>query len=282
MNSSKHRSDNEELRRAAANGLVETVEKLLELKAGAKADLANDRGWSPLFHGVSGNHVDISEILIAAGADLHRRSNTGDTVLHICAKRGLVEMLMRLVQAGADSKIRNNLGQLPEEIVPTTVEREIASWNNEIGNATFTDSIEYHAPRYVHTGRHWSVDSNGLQSNGSSIESQNSGRTSPSTSIISLNEKTRIPAYRFADDYKDNYSQSKMEEEKAKGAVVVANKKDLTQISQIYLKHQNKPSPRLERLLNQWRKHEDLKIRLRNLINEEIEGELLKIHVEHF
>jgi len=34
MNSSKHRSDNEELRRAAANGLVETVEKLLELKAG--------------------------------------------------------------------------------------------------------------------------------------------------------------------------------------------------------------------------------------------------------
>jgi len=73
-----------------------------------------------------------------------------------------------------------------------------------------------------------------------------------------------------------------MEEEKAKGAVVVANKKDLTQISQIYLKHQNKPSPRLERLLNQWRKHEDLKIRLRNLINEEIEGELLKIHVEHF
>ena len=49
------------------------------LKAGAKPDLANDRGWSPLFHGVSGNHVDISEILIAAGADLHRRSNTGDT-----------------------------------------------------------------------------------------------------------------------------------------------------------------------------------------------------------
>ena len=35
-------------------------------------------------------------------------------VLHICAKRGLVEMLMRLVQAGADPKIRNNLGQLPE------------------------------------------------------------------------------------------------------------------------------------------------------------------------
>ena len=34
MNNSKHRSDNEELRRAAANGLVETVEKLLELKAG--------------------------------------------------------------------------------------------------------------------------------------------------------------------------------------------------------------------------------------------------------
>jgi len=49
------------------------------LKAGAKADLANERGWSPLFLGVSGNHVDISEILIAAGADLHRRSNTGDT-----------------------------------------------------------------------------------------------------------------------------------------------------------------------------------------------------------
>ncbi|CAG5089703.1 Oidioi.mRNA.OKI2018_I69.PAR.g12315.t1.cds [Oikopleura dioica] len=138
-------------------------------------------------------------------------------------------MLMRLVQAGADPKIRNNLGQLPEEIVPTTVEREIASWNNELGNARFTDSIEYPSPRFAQ--RHWSVDSNGFNSNGSSIESQNSGRNSP-CSIISLNEKTRIPAYRFADDFRDTYCPSSTGEERAKeGTIVVANKEDLTPIS---------------------------------------------------
>jgi len=36
---------------------------------------------------------------------------------------------------------RINPNNILQEIVPTTVEREIASWNNEIGNATFTDSI---------------------------------------------------------------------------------------------------------------------------------------------
>jgi len=38
MTNSKSRGDNEELRRAAANGLVETVEKLLALKAGKELE----------------------------------------------------------------------------------------------------------------------------------------------------------------------------------------------------------------------------------------------------
>ena len=38
----------------------------------------------------------------------------GDTVLHVAAKRGHIDLMLLLVQHGADDRKKNHLGQLPE------------------------------------------------------------------------------------------------------------------------------------------------------------------------
>lgn len=38
----------------------------------------------------------------------------GDTVLHVAAKRGHIDLMLLLVQNGADDRKKNYLGQLPE------------------------------------------------------------------------------------------------------------------------------------------------------------------------
>ena len=38
----------------------------------------------------------------------------GDTVLHVAAKRGHIDLMLLLVQNGADDRKKNHLGQLPE------------------------------------------------------------------------------------------------------------------------------------------------------------------------
>ena len=38
----------------------------------------------------------------------------GDAVLHVAAKRGHIDLMLLLVQNGADDRKKNYLGQLPE------------------------------------------------------------------------------------------------------------------------------------------------------------------------
>ena len=45
----------------------------------------------------------------------------GDTVLHVAAKRGHIDLMLLLVQHGADDRKKNHLGQLPEVVQTLTV-----------------------------------------------------------------------------------------------------------------------------------------------------------------
>ena len=45
---------------------------------------------------------------------MHLTNKRGDTVLHVAAKRGHVNMMLLLIQNGADMRRRNHSGQLPE------------------------------------------------------------------------------------------------------------------------------------------------------------------------
>jgi ankyrin repeat protein len=73
------------------------VRLLLAHKVNVNARELN--GYTPLMLAVSGGHVAVAKLLIAAGADVHARDDDGNTVLKMAGQRG--EMIEVLRAAGA-------------------------------------------------------------------------------------------------------------------------------------------------------------------------------------
>jgi ankyrin repeat protein len=72
------------------------------LSHGAKADVQNRYGASPLSEAVKGGNADIVQMLLAAGANVEAANVDGETVLMLAARTGKVEVAKRLIEAGAD------------------------------------------------------------------------------------------------------------------------------------------------------------------------------------
>lgn len=89
---------------AAEKGHPSTVKLLLE--AGADPDFINGLGWTALLEVVilgdgSQKYVDITEILINAGADLNIKDKDGVSSLAHAKKRGFTKIVELLEKAGA-------------------------------------------------------------------------------------------------------------------------------------------------------------------------------------
>lgn len=108
------------LHRAAKAGYTEIVNLLLE----AKADLhiKDDQGFEALYYAVHQNAVETAVSLIDAGANVKvalpgTTANQGideaDSLLHLSAFRGFVEMSEVLVGLGLDTHAKNSKGQTP-------------------------------------------------------------------------------------------------------------------------------------------------------------------------
>nr|WP_241772742.1 ankyrin repeat domain-containing protein [Stenotrophomonas pictorum] len=65
-------------------------------------------GWTPLFVAVMYDQHIQRDLLINAGADIKRRDNLGNTLLHIGAKDP--DTVLKLLEAGVDPTLRNNNG----------------------------------------------------------------------------------------------------------------------------------------------------------------------------
>jgi ankyrin repeat protein len=77
-----------------------TVDKLIQ--AGARADMATDRGVTPLMLSCSHPTSEIPARLVRAGADPGRRSAVGDMALMACARSGNAAGVAALLERGAD------------------------------------------------------------------------------------------------------------------------------------------------------------------------------------
>jgi len=94
---------------SARNGHLKTLELLL--RSGAKVNLiSEDRGSTALFDGAIGKHTELVKALIEAGADTNIKDKEGQTALVVAVGAGDEETVEMLVKAGADPDIEDSLG----------------------------------------------------------------------------------------------------------------------------------------------------------------------------
>jgi ankyrin repeat protein len=88
------------LANAALCGKLSEVKKLVE--AGAKLEMGDLDGFTPLMLAIIGGKLKAVAYLIDHGADVNRRNKKGQTALMLAAQDGRKLIVEQLIQAGAD------------------------------------------------------------------------------------------------------------------------------------------------------------------------------------
>ncbi|XP_044262912.1 GA-binding protein subunit beta-1 [Tribolium madens] len=99
-----------QLLKAAAEGNAEETRALLDRGALFTADWL---GTSPLHLAARNNHLEVVEILLAAGISRDARTKVDKTSLHMAAAEGHVSIVETLLEYGADPDCRDLLGMTP-------------------------------------------------------------------------------------------------------------------------------------------------------------------------
>jgi len=102
-----------QLCQAVEDGELAKVQRLIDGEAGVDA-VCNEgvlSGATPLILAARGEHVDILQALIDAGADLDHQTESGVTALFAATVRDEVDKVRALLEAGADPNV--NPDQLP-------------------------------------------------------------------------------------------------------------------------------------------------------------------------
>ena len=95
---------------AAMFGHTETVRYLVGLKD-VDVNYSGYECCSALSHAVVGNHADVVQVLIDAGADIETQEKKGRSPLHKASSSGALNVVKVLVEAGADVCVTDNLGR---------------------------------------------------------------------------------------------------------------------------------------------------------------------------
>jgi ankyrin repeat protein len=90
---------------ASLKGQTEIVRRLI-----ARDAAVNKTGWTPLHYAATGGHLDVMQILLDENAYIDAESPNKSTPLMMAAKYGSPAAVKLLLEAGADPKLRNELG----------------------------------------------------------------------------------------------------------------------------------------------------------------------------
>lgn len=104
------------IHRAAYNGHVQVIEKLIQFGANVTAK-TNDK-WQPLHCACKWNQVEVASLLLQNGADINAQTQGGQTPLHLVSSnreaRETMELL--LIHPRIDPSIKNDLGEMAYDI----------------------------------------------------------------------------------------------------------------------------------------------------------------------
>lgn len=76
------------------------------LKRGADPNVADDKGFTPIFEAVTSNNLRMVKVLAEAGADVDARAHDGNRPIISCWPRG--DLMKYLIERGADPNARMN------------------------------------------------------------------------------------------------------------------------------------------------------------------------------
>ena len=114
--------------------------------AGVQAELnkgvdvnATGNGQSPLHLAAIMGHVEVTELLIASGADLEGTDKHGNTPLHYTAHRGSKETAKLLITKGADLNVKRDDGNTPLDNATQYKHTEIIDLFRKHGGKTSTE-----------------------------------------------------------------------------------------------------------------------------------------------
>ena len=97
--------DESPLMMAALKGQTALARRLIERDADV-----NKPGWAPLHYAATGGHLDIMELLLEHYAFIDAQSPNGTTPLMMAARYGTPAAVKLLLEAGADTAMKNQLG----------------------------------------------------------------------------------------------------------------------------------------------------------------------------
>lgn len=97
--------DESPLMMAALKGHLELVKKLIKRDADV-----NKPGWTPLHYAATAGHLAVMELLLEQHAFIDAESPNGTTPLMMAAHYGTPAAVKLLLDAGADTAMRNQLG----------------------------------------------------------------------------------------------------------------------------------------------------------------------------
>ena len=102
--------------------------------SGARADLADDNGWTPLHFAAQARSVPVTEALVAAGAPIDALDTDGNTPLSTAVfnSRGEGELITFLRRHGADATRPNAHGVSPVALARNIGNYDIAQFFEDL------------------------------------------------------------------------------------------------------------------------------------------------------
>ncbi|MGD8403700.1 MAG: ankyrin repeat domain-containing protein [Anaerolineales bacterium] len=112
---------------AAYFGHEQVVEYLIKAGAEVNSSSKNALGVTPLQSAVAGGHLEITRMLLTAGASPNVREGGGYTPLHTAAHNGDVEIVRSLIFGGADLEAKSDKDETPLDMARKAGHDEVVS-----------------------------------------------------------------------------------------------------------------------------------------------------------